>query len=366
LLSFSLNLQAQIEDKILPGNPPLVTIASTQLLSINSSITGENYDLYVSLPGNYGDTSRVYAVVYLLDAQWDFPLVQAIYGQQYYDGFIPGMVVVGITWGGPGANYDSLRTRDFTPTPTTEKPYGGNAKNFLQFIKKELIPFIESKYRVKNNDRTLIGTSLGGLFTLYTLFHETNLFNRYILTSPAVPWDNDIVYSYEKEFAAKNSRLPVKMFMGVGEYEDTSVFKKFVKVFKSRNYEGLKLETRVLNGVGHSGTKALGYTWGIQSVFSRPTLDISSSEIQQYAGTYQVSAGKVIKLYLTEGTDGKNQLIMQDTDSTKMPLTAETNKDFYVKGTFINIHFKLNYSGKVLGFQIERYTGVSFAQAVSH
>ena len=53
--------------------------------------------------------TRVYPVVFLLDAQWDFTLMQSIYGQQYFEGLIPEMVIVGITWGGNTPNYDSLR-----------------------------------------------------------------------------------------------------------------------------------------------------------------------------------------------------------------------------------------------------------------
>ena len=60
LLLLSTNLLAQTGDTKLSNTPPEVTIAGTQLLSINSSITAEKYDLYVSLPGNYKDTTRVF------------------------------------------------------------------------------------------------------------------------------------------------------------------------------------------------------------------------------------------------------------------------------------------------------------------
>ena len=296
----------------------------------------------------------------LLDGQWDFPLVQSIFGEQYYDGFIPEMVIVGITWGGAKPNYDSLRTGDLTPTPTKAIPYGGNAPKFLQFIKNELIPLIESKYRVRNDDRTLMGTSLGGIFTLYTLFHETNLFNRYLLTSPALPWDGGVTGRYEKEFAAKNTRLPVKLFMGIGEYEDKAPFNNFVEVLKSRNYIGLSLESRILEGVGHSGTKPLGYSWGLQSVFARPSLNISGTELKQYSGVYRVSPSKEIILSVE-----KNNLMMRDVDGSMKSLLAETNNDFYIRGEYIFIHFRKDDSGKIVGFRIERFGGAGFASAIT-
>jgi predicted alpha/beta superfamily hydrolase len=310
------------------------------------------------LPANYGDTARVFPVVYLLDGQWDFPLVQSIYGEQYYDGFIPGLIVVGITWGGVHPKYDSLRARDFTPSPVKATPYGGNAANFLQFIKKELIPFIKSKYRV-NDDRTLVGSSLGGLFTLYTMFNETSLFNRYCLTSPAVSWDESIINKYEKEYASKNKQLSARLYMGIGEYEVASAFKKFVKLFKSRKYEGLSLETKILESVGHSGTKAEGYSWGLQYVFAKPSLKIPGGLLKQYTGDYSISSESGIKVSVDKG-----RLLLHDLDGSKRYLSAETQNDFYVTGAYIVLHFIRDDKSKITGSLIERYSGTTYAKAM--
>lgn len=50
------------------------------------------------LPGGYAASTKKYPVVYLMDSQWDFPDLKSIYGQQYFDGFIPELIVVGVTW----------------------------------------------------------------------------------------------------------------------------------------------------------------------------------------------------------------------------------------------------------------------------
>lgn len=352
---FIANLNAQNS-----GNePPQVSISGTQLLNINSSISNKNYSLYINLPSGYGDTTKVFPVVYLLDAQWDFTLMQSIYGQQYFDGFIPQMVVVGITWGGSNPNCDSLRRVDFTPTPTAEVPYGGHASNFLQFIKKELIPFIESKYRVKKDDRTLVGTSLGGIFSLYAMMNETSLFNNYVLTSPALNWDNGVMFKYEKDFAPSNKKLPINLYIGIGEYEDSAPLNKFVNVLKARNYAGLKLKTRVLEGVGHSGSKPLGYTWGMQFAFAHPSINVGGSLIKKYTGFYKGLPKKEMHLFVD-----KFRLVFQDSDGVKSPLYAETTNDFYVKGAFKFIEFETDGSGRVLGFRIKRYGETSYAKFV--
>jgi predicted alpha/beta superfamily hydrolase len=352
-------LRAQTGETVSKSTPPQVSIAGTQLLSIQSSITNENYSLLVNLPANYGDTTRVYPVVYLLDGQWDFPLVQSIYGEQYYDGFIPGLIVVGITWGGTHPNYDSLRARDFTPSQTGATPYGGNAANFLQFIKKELIPFIKSKYRV-NDDRTLVGSSLGGLFTLYTMFNETRLFNRYCLTSPAVSWGENIINKYAKEYASKNKLLSARLYMGIGEYEDASAFNEFVTLLKSINYEGLSLETKILENVGHSGTKAEGYSWGLQYVFAKPSLKLSNELLKQYEGDYSIFPGYKVNISVDKG-----RLLAKQPDGSKRYLSAETETDFYITGMYMVIHFAKDDSGKVTGCKIENYSGTTYAKVIA-
>ena len=77
--------------------------------------------------------------------------------------------------------------RDFTPTPGPEKNTGG-AKNFISFIEKELIPFIDSSYSTAPN-RTILGHSLGGLLATELLEHYRDIFNSYIIVDAAVWWD---------------------------------------------------------------------------------------------------------------------------------------------------------------------------------
>ena len=177
------------------------------------------------------------------------------------------MIIVGITWGGKNPDYDQLRARDLTPTDGGFGESYGNASNFLSFIKNELSPFIESKFRVNENDRGLCGSSFGGLFSLYALFNETEFFQRYFLTSPAVQWDNNYLFQLENEFYKKRKQLAVRLYMAVGGLENVPLFKKWEEVLRSRNYSGLKLDTKVLEGIGHSGSKAEGYTRGMQWVF---------------------------------------------------------------------------------------------------
>jgi len=343
-----------------PTAPPEVRIAGTQSLHLTSAILGAEFNLYVNLPREYQDSTKLLPVIYLIDGQWDFPLLNAIFGQQYYDGYVPGVIVVGIAWGGENPNFDSLRARDLTPTPMGQASFTGNAPKFLQFIKTEVIPFVDAHYRTDRSDRTLMGSSLGGLFTLYALFEETSLFNRYVLTSPAIGWDGGVISTYEKNYTHDKSGRPVRLFMAVGGMEGNApAFEKFAADLKEKKLEGLEMETRVIEGIGHSGGKAEGYTRGLQFVFAKPELKLAPEILDRYAGWYEVGPG--VKAQIVRDEDKLTALLP---DGSKITMFAQSETDFYMKGVYLVVHFKVGEKGKVTGFQLEQFTGRQFVKRV--
>jgi predicted alpha/beta superfamily hydrolase len=352
LMCCTMTVNAQTQKPADDAVPPQVTLAGTQLLHITSDITKKDYTLYINLPGGYGDTTKTFPVLFLLDAQWDFPLMQAIYGQQYYDGFIPEMVIVGITWGGNSPDYDKLRAHDFTPTDLGKPKIYGNAAKFLSFISKELIPFVEGKFRVRQNDRTLVGSSYGGLFTLYAMFQEPAVFNRFILTSPAIQWDNKIISSMNTSFAEQHGELSAKVFAGIGEYENVNEFQAFIDEVKAKKYKNFELQTMVVQGMGHSGAKAEGYSRGLQAVFARPHIVVDPAVLAGYTGEYSINSQFTVTLIQDEG-----KLVAITPDNSKMALNAASDEDFYVVGQFLNVHFEKDPAGKVTGFTLRQYGG---------
>lgn len=344
-----------------PGkdNPPSVELPGTQLLKLTSSIVeGQEYAIQVHLPRNYSDETKTFPVAYVLDGQWDFPLVVSLYGQLFYDGFIPGLVIVGITWGGKNPIADSLRARDYTPSHNDQLPQTGGATKFYSFMKQELIPFIEKKFRVSKTDRVLMGSSFGGLFTLYAMLQENQLFNRYIAASPATLWNRAALYEDEKAYSDKSSRLHARLFAVAGEYENVPALHEFVDRLKSRKYDGFHVEARVLENTGHSGSKTEGFSRGLQYVFERPSLIIDPSILKQYVGRYQVNPQTTVKLFVDQGR------LMREANGSTQIIHAESDKDFYVKGQYLFLHFTKDSAGTVSGFQVETYNGSGFAKKV--
>lgn len=339
---------------------PRVDIPGSEVREITSSVvTGQEYELQILLPGGYHTSSKKYPVVYLMDSQWDFPLVKSIYGQHFYDGFIPEMIIVGVTWGGTNANPDSLRARDYTPTNETRVPQSGGADKFLSFMKNELFPFIESNYKADTTNRTLMGCSLGGLLTLYALFTQPELFSGYAAASPAIGWDSEVLYKYEKEFSRKRLSHPVRVYMTIGDVERSRpAYERFAKNMTGKNYSSVSLISKVLQNTGHSGTKSETYSRGLQYIFERPKLKLDTKILNRYVAIYESANGNRVEIKNVAG-----QLSLNISVSNKYELLAASETEFYAVAEFLNIKFSTN-GDDVEGFQMNRYGSSQFMKKV--
>lgn len=335
-----------------------VAIPRTERQRLTSSIDGQEYVLYVSLPATYSDASRTFPVLYLLDAQWDFPMVVGLVESLSDDGFVPPLIIVGITWGGAQPDYSHLRFKDLTPTNSSRIPQSGNGPNFLRFLKNELVPFVDSSYRTTRTERALMGNSLGGLFALYALFTEPALFNRYIVSSPTLGFGNG-VKTYEAEYAAQHSQLPIRLFIDVGELEGPHItqVQDLASVLRARKYQGLELETLVVKGTGHSSNKPEGFVRGLQAVFAPRPVTVDPGILEQYVGVYQFPGAAMHPGYTIEIQRGKGGLFVVLPEGTKFLLHAQTDRDFYTRGVFMVVHFKWTNEGKVIGLAAEQQSG---------
>ena len=155
--------------------------------TVHSELLNEDRLIYVDFPLDYTPGSaQKYPVAFLLDGDVLLPAAGTV--QDYYSGgFTPDMIIIGIS----NAEY---RTRDLTPpkvakeqaTAAADKMEVAMTPNavaedgaavFLDFIEKELVPYVEANYPV-THFRTLIGHSYGGLFTMYALAERPTLFFR--------------------------------------------------------------------------------------------------------------------------------------------------------------------------------------------
>lgn len=151
-------------------------LENTQIVPIKSKV-GRDYELIVVLPASYyTQPEKKYPVLYYVDAYWDTPLLTSTYGNLVYDNVVPEFIMVGLSYPS-GTNYDKDRRFDltFTKAATSDVATGG-AFAFLDFIKQQAAPLIETQFRGSPTDRVLSGNSLGGLFALTAAYKSENFF----------------------------------------------------------------------------------------------------------------------------------------------------------------------------------------------
>jgi predicted alpha/beta superfamily hydrolase len=273
----------------MPSQYPPVTLPNTELRLLESSIVNDTFRLHIALPANYAKPGAAYPVLYSSDGDTLFPLLRSTVETLTADWEMPLLIIVGIGYDTDEAKeFLRYRERDLLPTDasatyaTRRQPFTragirrGQAGPFLRFIREELQPFVNANYRTNPDDSTYAGTSYGGLFGLYTLFHHPDTFTRYVIGSPATHHDNRVVFAYEGDYAADHDDLPARVFLSVGAREElddplidpalqfVSNVKALAKMLQERNCPGLQLTTRVFEGETHASVILRTFAAGLR------------------------------------------------------------------------------------------------------
>jgi predicted alpha/beta superfamily hydrolase len=202
--------------------------------------------IFVSLPKNYNKESKTrYPTVYLLDANVYFDFLKDNTEN----------IIVGI--GYKNAYFaDSLREKDYTypkANKSDSMKLSGGGMLFLKFIEEELIPFIDGHYLTDSTQRTLMGHSLGGYFTLFALSQNWNhpsRFNNYISASPSLDYAQGYLMEQFKELKEYPTGSKT-LFLTAGADEDLKELPLLVNTLKNTS---VKVKSVVFPKMGHMET----------------------------------------------------------------------------------------------------------------
>ena len=197
----------------------------------------QTFKIQVMQPAQNKGEAANFQTVYVADGNFAFDALKGIsYSIQRSGRDAPRFILVGIGYPSECPLAGSvLRVRDLTfpsypkITPTVPPIDGvlkpekgskqvGGAEDFQEFIARELLPFIDGSYRTRADERAFFGHSGGGTFGLYTMFTRPKLFDRYIISSPALIFngrssagidyeDYDFVLEEARRFIASRTRL---------------------------------------------------------------------------------------------------------------------------------------------------------------
>jgi predicted alpha/beta superfamily hydrolase len=271
-------------------NAPLV-----QKKVIASKILGEDRTIQVYTPTNF-KKDEAYPVVYLLDGEAQTTMVagQVQYLSEIYK-VLPNLIVVGIE------NTD--RVRDLTPTHFNVGPDGkedtsaramgrtsGGGERFLQFIRQELMPYVESNYPVAPF-RILSGHSLGGLMAIYCLANHPDYFNGYIAISPSLQWDRN---SLLEQLPGKLAASYQKRFLFFSDASEGSAFHsnqlKMDSLLLAKKAGGLQVKYAYYPEESHVSEPVKAFYDGIRFIYPDWHLPYNNSAFKQKMSAALVKA----------------------------------------------------------------------------
>lgn len=194
LFLFSVNSIAKQQEEI--QNPVKAVTGNVILHEDFASDYVDNRTVEVWLPENYSETDSSYQVLYMHDGQNVFNpetsyngndwMVDEVLTDLIEKGSVPGTIVVGL-W-----NTGATRFAEYMPQKPSEImnseevkqgviQYGGKpifSDDYLKFLVKEVKPFIDSEYRTKTEREytSIMGSSMGGLISLYAIIEYPEVF----------------------------------------------------------------------------------------------------------------------------------------------------------------------------------------------
>lgn len=251
-------------------------IENSEVFTINSKVLSRKYDIYIKLPFGYfnkENSQKTYPALYLNDGPHTFKVAAGI---THFKSMIRA-IIVGISFAqGEGGQYS--RVRDLTPVidDSWSNYATGGASDYLEFIEKEVIPFVEKNYRANPERRILSGHSLGGSFGAWVLLTKPQLFSSYILTSPSLWFKDEMIFDLEEKYAQDHESLAANVFFATGALETpengmknnmVDGHKRFLKRLRSRNYQKLHLNDEIVPGTDHYSTFPAGLAKGLRWIY---------------------------------------------------------------------------------------------------
>jgi len=240
ILLVSTSLLGQVSEPICIG----------EKMIFNSEILSQEREIFIKTPENYQNTDLDFPVHYVLDGEIIFNSYSAIAKLKAQNGEIPEAIIVGIP------NID--RGYDLNPK--------ANGVSFLNFITKELTPYIDEKYRT-NENRALIGYSMAGNFVIYTLLTGQDLFNIFLSGSPyrLDMYNEELINSFKENLKTKKT-----LYTSIGSSDQAKQL-EFFNTFCSQLSQGdndlLDSEYEVVINRDHNNNFLINWQDGLDYIY---------------------------------------------------------------------------------------------------
>lgn len=213
----------------------------------------------VYLPPSYSAGRDRYPVVYVQDGQNLSDPETAFAGTWALDRTLERladrgleMIVVGIHHAGVD------RIEEYSPFPD-RRHAGGNGDAYLGFVVDTLKPRIDRRFRTRT-DRTattILGSSMGGLISLYAFIRFADVFGAAGVMSPSLWFGQGRIFDLMEESAPPRGRL----YIDVGTHEGVMTVRNARKLARLATRRGLKRRNGTLRYVEDAGGRHSEADW---------------------------------------------------------------------------------------------------------
>ena len=218
-------------------------------------------DIYVYTPPGYEENqNQYYPVIYMHDGQNLFDPTRAYLGQTWHaeeslnylilSHQMKPVIVVAV-------DNTPDRINEYTFDRDASVGAGGQALHYLNFLAYQLRPLINQNFRtIDNRENTaLIGSSLGGLVSLYGACQFSETFGLVAALSPSIWWNNQSIVNMFKTSRKTNNCHPEKIYLdsGTDGGEKPNDVISFSSLLSQLGYsEGRDLKIIIQDGAVHS------------------------------------------------------------------------------------------------------------------
>lgn len=213
-----------------------------------SSYTGFTYPISMYFPPGYVPGSANHPVIYAADSEFLFQLIVDQVRSRGYNA-----VVVAVGNGGSDRRFIDYVSPGWT--------------DYFRFLKLELMPFIETRFRVDRARRTYIGYSLSGSFAGVAMLMDDPSDRRFsnFLSIDGSFWNQTAtIYGLEDDLFARTHALPVSLYLAAAENRPSIA--NFRERMALRSYSGFRMTYTDYN-LSHGAVPGPAITDGLALFF---------------------------------------------------------------------------------------------------
>ncbi len=323
-----------------------------------------NYEriLKIYVPESFKtDSTKVYPLAVILDAEHLFDVYVANAKLFALKDKAPEQIVVGVY-----QNQNGERKADVQVNIETNLLTEGSSK-FYKFIKKELVPYMEDKYRI-SQFKTIVGNTITGNFINYYLVEDNPLFDAYININPSFP--PGISGLFQGKIPDLESRVWYYMNSGIynGEKKNEAIKKVHYILENVENenftykFDKLDSSTKV-SSIGQAMATAHAHIFEMYSSISKEEFDTNIAELSP-AEAIEYLEKKYVEIQYLFGANIK--IRQRDIFAIEALVLDKENGDYLEEfGKMIN---RLYPESPIGDYYIGQYyeTGNDFKQALKY